>query len=91
MGRLPDVAQDLALRAMGDRTRIITPYTDPARFTPEEKTLFNQGRCCRQDFDPTGRPEYCGRPSRTGASFGHCPGCEAEFLKDYWPNGSPRR
>lgn len=28
------------------RTRIVTPYTDPDRFTAEEKAAFDAGRCC---------------------------------------------
>lgn len=26
----------------GDRNRVVTPYTDPDRFTPEEKAAFGE-------------------------------------------------
>jgi hypothetical protein len=50
----------------------VTPSTDPDRFTPEEKALFDAGKCSRQTAYGTPYTEYCGQPSQPGADFGHC-------------------
>lgn len=77
---------------MSDRMRIVTPDTDPDRWLPEEVELFRAGRCSWQTgYGNWGEtPSYCGRPSRNGASFGHCPEHEAELQKDHWPDGTRR-
>lgn len=73
--------------------RIITPDTDPGRFTAREEAVFRQGRCCWQ-VDPARlalEDEYCFAASKPGASFGHCAEHEAELLVGYFPDGTPRR
>ena len=50
----------------------ITPSTAPNRFTPEEKALFDAGKCSRQTGYGTPYTEYCGQPSQPGADFGNC-------------------
>jgi len=76
-----------------NRNRIVTPYTDPARFTAEEKAAFDRGRCCWdvgvQYFGQT--DNLCGQRSKPGASFGYCADHERALLEDHWPDGSPRR
>lgn len=75
----------------GDRNRIVTPYTDPDRWTPEEKALFDRGLCSNVIEFGNGRGVVlCRKPSKRGASFGHCIDCEREFLEDNWPDGSRR-
>jgi hypothetical protein len=75
-----------------DRNRIVTPYTDPDRFTREQKDAFDRGQCCWDDG-----PQYwgqrdtlCGKPSKRGASFGYCAGHERTLLQGHWPDGSLR-
>lgn len=76
---------------MNDRNRIVTPYTDHGRFLSEEKALFDAGKCSWQTGYGTGlTSEYCGQPSKPGASFGHCAVHEAELLESFYPDGSPR-
>lgn len=77
---------------MSDRNRIVTPNTDPDRFTDGEKVLFGQGRCSHQSGSGDPRsPLHCGKPSKPGASFGNCADHERRMLEDHWPDGSPRR
>jgi hypothetical protein len=75
------------------RNRIVTPYTDPNRWTDEERALFDKGLCSYdvgvQYFGQT--DNLCGKPSKRGASFGHCAEHERVLLEDHWPDGSPRR
>lgn len=74
------------------RNRIVTPYTDPDRWTNEEADLFDAGLCSNVIESGNGRGIiHCRKPSRPGASFGHCKDCEADLLEDYWPDGSVRR
>jgi hypothetical protein len=69
--------------------RIITPDTDPDRFTEQEADAFRRGVCAQ-----TGRGywggEICGVQSEPGASFGNCALHNVEMLVDCWPDGSPR-
>jgi hypothetical protein len=80
------------MTSQGDRTRIVTPYTDPDRWTEEETALFDEGRCSWdvgvQYFGQT--DHLCGAPSEPGASFGHCAAHSAEMLETCYPDGSPR-
>ena len=77
---------------MGDRMRIITPYTDPDRFTREEKAHFDKGLCCEDvGADWTQPDNLCGRPSKPGAPFGYCTDHTERLLENHWPDGSPRR
>lgn len=75
------------------RNRIVTPYTDPDRFTPEEKTAFDADVCCWdvgvQYFGQT--DNLCGNKSSAGAPFGYCPQHVEALLEHHWPDGSPRR
>ena len=50
----------------------VTPSTSPDRFTPEEKALFDAGKCSRQTAYGLPHTEYCGQPSQPGADFGDC-------------------
>lgn len=78
---------------MTDRNRIITPDTDPDRFSETETALFRQGKCGHQ-VEPGAldiEREYCCAPSRPGASFGQCPVHDAELLLDNFPDGTRRR
>jgi hypothetical protein len=75
-----------------DRNKIVTPYTDPDRWTEKEKTLFDQGKCSWQTgfgLYP-GHMEWCGQPSKPGTSFGHCAQHDKEMLETCYPDGSPR-
>jgi len=76
---------------MGIHDRIITPDTDPDRFTKDEAAIFREGRCSEVTEYGTG-PEivYCREPSAPGASFGHCALHNAELLIDYFPDGTRR-
>lgn len=77
---------------MSDRNRIVTPYTDPDRWTAEEKALFDAGLCANVIEYGNGRGViHCRQPSKPGASFGHCAECEESLLDAYWPDGSVRR
>jgi ribonucleotide monophosphatase NagD (HAD superfamily) len=75
-----------------DKNRIVTPTTDPDRWTPEEARLFNQGKCSETIESGNGRGiVHCGKPSKPGASFGHCADHEARLAEYCWPDGSNRR
>lgn len=77
---------------MADRNRIVTPATDPDRWNPAEIKLFNQAKCSWPVEDGNWGPtKYCEKPSKRGASFGHCAEHDRKHLEDYWPDGSPRR
>lgn len=69
--------------------RIVTPDTDPDRFTEQEADYFRRGICCRTGYGYWGG-EMCGRPSRPGASFGYCEEDYAALLEDFWPDGTSR-
>ncbi|WP_329521117.1 hypothetical protein [Spirillospora sp. NBC_01491] len=75
-----------------NRNRIVTPYTDPDRFTTEEKAAFDAGNCCcdEGDSDWGQRDTMCRKPSKRGASFGYCGDHERALLENHWPGGSPR-
>ena len=74
-----------------DHNRVITPYTDPDRFTVEEKAYFDAGTCGWVTAYGTGPYiEHCGKPSRPGASFGNCVRHDAELLEDFYPDGTRR-
>lgn len=76
-----------------DRNRIVTPYTDPDRFTKAEKIHFERG-LCSWDLGSLyfgERDNLCGQKSKPGASFGNCAEHERELLENHWPDGSPRR
>lgn len=76
-----------------DRNRIVTPYTDPDRFTPDEKAVYDSGRCCWDMGDSTwGQADtMCKQPSKPGATFGYCVVHEHKLLDDHWPDGTYRR
>jgi hypothetical protein len=78
---------------MSDRNRIVTPYTDPARFTEDEKAAFDAGECCWDVGDSYWgqRDTMCHKPSKPGAPFGYCGTHERDLLEDHWPDGSRRR
>lgn len=87
-----------AYRALGipeHHCKVITPHTDPQRFTEQEKKIFDDGKCCWQtetgtiaSWEPGGG--YCGAPSNPGATFGLCEEHELELLEDFYPDGSRR-
>lgn len=73
--------------------KIITPESNPQRFTAIEKSLFDAGKCCWQVEYGTGRlsrESYCGWKSRPGASFGHCEIHDDELLEHFYPDGTRR-
>lgn len=74
------------------RNRIVTPSTDPDRWTDEEKAIFDKGLCCWVIEFGNGRGViHCRKRSKPGASFGNCPRHNEEMLECHWPDGSPRR
>jgi hypothetical protein len=76
---------------MTDHDRVVTPYTDPNRWTEAEKALFEQGKCSWVvEYGNFGGVVHCGEPSKAGASFGHCADHEADLLELHWPDGTPR-
>ena len=75
---------------MTDHNRIVTPYTDPERWTEEEKAVFDAGQCSWQTAYGLPWMEDCGQPSKSGASFGYCAEHERELLEEYYADGSPR-
>jgi hypothetical protein len=80
-------------REMLTRTRherIITPDTDPDRFTAEEETYFRDGKCAMTTGYGLPWMEHCGQPSRPGASFGNCPEHDDELLEQFYPDGTRR-
>jgi hypothetical protein len=74
----------------GNRNRIVPLSTDPDRFTEEERALFAAGQCGWLVSYGMPWSTHCGKPSKPGASFGHCAEHEAELLEDFWPDGSRR-
>lgn len=74
------------------RNRIVTPYTDPDRWTDEEKAFFDQGKCSWDvGVQYHGQTDnLCGEPSKPGASFGNCAKHEKALLELHYPDGSPR-
>lgn len=71
--------------------RIVTPDTDPDRFTEEEAALFYAGKCGHVvEYGNGGGVVHCEAPSKPGATFGSCAEHEAELLEDYWPDGASR-
>lgn len=76
-----------------DRTRIVTPTSDPDRFTRAEKIHFARGLCSwdlgSEYFGD--RDNLCGQKSKPGASFGYCAKHTDKLLENHWPDGSPRR
>ena len=71
--------------------RIITPGTDPDRFTEEEAAAYRAGKCGWQvEYGNVGMTKICGARSKRGASFGNCAGHEAELLEDFHNDGSHR-
>lgn len=78
---------------MANRNRIVTPSTDPDRWTAKEKANFDKGLCSSdvavQYWGET--DNLCGKPSKRGASFGNCAEHDRKLLEDHWPDGSPRR
>jgi hypothetical protein len=73
-----------------DHNRIVTPYTDPARFDEEDRELFDAGQCTWQTGFGLPWTEVCGQPSKPGASFGYCAEHEAELLEEHYLDGTPR-
>lgn len=69
--------------------RIITPGTDPGRFTRQEAAAFRRGVCGQTGYGSAGG-DICGRPSKRGASFGNCDEHNADMLVDYRPDGTRR-
>lgn len=74
---------------MASRDRMVTPETDPDRFTDDEAAAFRRGVCGQTGYGYWGN-EICGQPSKPGASFGNCELHDAEMLVDCWPDGTPR-
>jgi hypothetical protein len=73
------------------RDKIVTPSTDPDRWTAEEKGLFDRGLCSWVvESGNWGGVKHCRKRSKRGASFGNCREHEREMLEDYYPDGSPR-
>ena len=72
--------------------RIVTPDTDPHRFTTDEAALFRAGKCgWVVEYGNGAGVKHCGKLSKPGASFGYCAGHEADLLEDFYSDGSPRR
>jgi hypothetical protein len=69
--------------------RMVTPETDPDRFTEDEAATFWRGVCGQTGYGYWGN-EICGRPSKPGASFGNCDEHDADMLECHWPDGTPR-
>jgi hypothetical protein len=69
--------------------RIVTPDTNPDRFSEREAEAFRLGVCGQGGYGALGS-DWCGRPSRPGASFGNCDEHDAAMLVDHWPDGTPR-
>lgn len=68
---------------------IVTPDVDPGRFTPEEAAQFYAGKC-QWMVHGSWHSEFCGAPSKPGASFGNCDEHDAELLVEHWPDGTDR-
>jgi hypothetical protein len=69
--------------------RMVTPQTDPDRFTEDEAAAFWRGVCGQTGYGYWGN-EICGQASKPGASFGNCELHDAEMLVEHWPDGTPR-
>lgn len=78
---------------MANHNRIVTPSTDPDRFTRAEKATFDRSECCWDVGDSHWgqRDTMCHQPSKRGAPFGYCAQHERDLLENHWPDGSPRR
>ena len=72
------------------RDRIVTPASDPDRFTPREAALHAAGRCSYQDGYGLPGETYCAAASQPGAPFGYCDEHATGLLVDHWPDGTPR-
>ncbi len=81
---------DQAMLARSGHDRIITPDTDPDRFTAEEEAYFRAGKCGMTTGYGLPWTEHCGQPSEPGASFGNCAEHNAELLEDFYPDGTRR-
>lgn len=80
-----------AARLPGVHDRIVTPDTDPDRFTEEEAAIFRAGKCgWTVEFGNRSGVIHCGEPSEPGVSFGNCAAHGAEMLECYYPDGTPR-
>lgn len=75
---------------MPDHNRIVTPDTDPDRFTAEETQYFRLGWCAWVIEDGLAGIIRCGKPSEPGASFGDCAEHNAKLLEDHYPDGTRR-
>ena len=75
---------------MSTHDRIITPDTDPDRFTAGEKAYFRDGKCGMTTGYGLPWTEHCGQPSEPGASFGSCAEHNAELLEEFYPDGTRR-
>lgn len=75
----------------GRHDKIVTPDTDPDRFTKEEARMFRM-RLCGWLIESGDHPEAvrCGKASKPGASFGNCDEHDAEMLVDNFPDGAFR-
>jgi hypothetical protein len=79
------------MTATNPHDRIVTPDTDPDRWTEEEAALFRAGKCSETvEFGNFGGIVHCGYPSKPGASLGHCDRHDAEMLVDHYPDGTDR-
>ena len=74
---------------MTDHNRKVTPYTDPGRWTEEEKALFDQQKCCWQTEIGHSGSKYCKEPSAPAASFGYCAEHLEQLLAEHQPDGTP--
>lgn len=74
-----------------DVNRVVTPDTEPDRFTEEETAMFRRGECGWQIAYGLPWSKFCLKQPKPGASFGFCARHEAELLEDFYPDGTPRR
>jgi hypothetical protein len=81
---------DREMLARTRHDRIITPDSDPDRFTAEEEAYFRDGKCAMTTGYGLPWTEHCGQPSRPGASFGNCTEHDDELLEDFYPDGTRR-
>jgi hypothetical protein len=70
--------------------RIVTPDTDPDRFTRSEVIVFRAGKCSWAISNGHFGETFCMRTSKRGASFGNCDEHDADMLVDHFPDGTPR-
>lgn len=74
-----------------DHDRIVTPDTDPDRFTEAEAALFRAGKCGEVvEYGNCRGVIHCGKPSKPGASFGNCAEHEEELLECHYSDGTYR-